>query len=87
MVLWQRRVAARYVLTGGSSYARAMSITDDDVVERCEKLLADHRPARHPTVEFLGAQFDAGLAWVHFPEGYGGLGASPQAAAGRQRAS
>lgn len=23
---------------------------------------------------FLGARFDAGLAWVHFPEGHGGLG-------------
>lgn len=29
------------------------------------------------TEEFLGAQFDAGLAWVHFPEGSGGLGADP----------
>jgi alkylation response protein AidB-like acyl-CoA dehydrogenase len=29
-------------------------------------------------VEFLGHQYDAGLAWVHFPEGYGGMGASPK---------
>ena len=28
------------------------------------------------TREFLGACFDAGLAWVHFPEGLGGLGVS-----------
>jgi len=28
--------------------------------------------------EFLGAQFDKGLAWVHFPEGHGGLGLSPK---------
>ncbi|WP_246267839.1 acyl-CoA dehydrogenase family protein [Nonomuraea typhae] len=27
------------------------------------------------TGDFLGARFDAGLAWVHFPEGLGGLGA------------
>ena len=26
----------------------------------------------------LGAQYDAGLAWVHFPEGFGGLGVSPK---------
>jgi len=26
--------------------------------------------------EFMGAQFDLGLAWVHFPEGQGGLGLS-----------
>ena len=28
--------------------------------------------------EFRGAQFDAGLAWVHFPEGSGGLGVRPE---------
>src|SRR6202453_2917833 len=28
-------------------------------------------------VKFLGEQFDRGLAWVHFPEGNGGLGLSP----------
>ncbi|MEU3699898.1 hypothetical protein AB0E75_30555, partial [Streptomyces griseoviridis] len=27
------------------------------------------------SVDFLRARFDAGLAWVHFPEGLGGLGA------------
>ncbi len=27
---------------------------------------------------FLGRQFDLGLAWVHFPEGHGGLDASPK---------
>ncbi len=53
-------------------------ITDDDVLERCEQLLADHDPGTSPAVEFLGAQFDAGLAWVHFPEGSGGLGSSPR---------
>jgi alkylation response protein AidB-like acyl-CoA dehydrogenase len=29
-------------------------------------------------VGFLGRQYDLGLAWVHFPEGYGGLGQSPK---------
>ena len=28
-------------------------------------------------MEFRGAQYDRGLAWVHFPEGSGGLGLSP----------
>src|SRR5437899_6821749 len=54
-----------------------MSVTEDEVVERAEKLLVDHPPKETPDVEFLGAQFDAGLAWVHFPEGNGGLGVSP----------
>ena len=46
------------------------------VKERLELLLAEHDPTGDP-VEFLGAQFDAGLAWVHFPEGRGGLGLPP----------
>ena len=44
--------------------------------ERINRLLDSHPPASTPDREFLGAQFDAGLAWVHFPEGYGGLGLS-----------
>jgi alkylation response protein AidB-like acyl-CoA dehydrogenase len=35
-----------------------------------------HDPRSTPVREFLGACFDAGLAWVHFPEGLGGLGVS-----------
>jgi alkylation response protein AidB-like acyl-CoA dehydrogenase len=48
------------------------------VEQRCEELLAEHDPARTGPVEFLGHQFDAGLAWVYFPEGKGGLGLSPK---------
>jgi len=55
-----------------------MTVTEDEVIERTEKLLVDHPPAETPAAEFLGAQFDAGLAWVHFPEGHGGLNASPK---------
>jgi len=43
-----------------------------------DELLAEHDPASTPAVEFLGARFDAGLAWIWFPEGYGGLGLPPQ---------
>jgi alkylation response protein AidB-like acyl-CoA dehydrogenase len=39
-----------------------------------EDLLAGHDAATTPSQEFLGARFDAGLAWVWFPEGLGGLG-------------
>ncbi|HEY2811842.1 MAG TPA: acyl-CoA dehydrogenase family protein [Acidimicrobiales bacterium] len=55
-----------------------MSVTEDEVVERTEKLLVDHPPKETDAVDFLGAQFDAGLAWVHFPEGNGGLETSPK---------
>jgi alkylation response protein AidB-like acyl-CoA dehydrogenase len=48
------------------------------VVELVEKLLAEHDPSSTPVFDFLGARFDAGLAWVWFPKGYGGLGLAPQ---------
>ncbi len=34
-------------------------------------------PADTAPQTFLGEQFDRGLAWVHFPEGHGGLGSTP----------
>ncbi len=42
------------------------------------KLLASHDPKHLSYEEFRGAQFDAGLAWVHFDECHGGLGVSPK---------
>ncbi|WP_046775881.1 acyl-CoA dehydrogenase family protein [Streptomyces yangpuensis] len=42
---------------------------------RTRELLAAHPPAATGRTEFLRARFDAGLAWVHYPEGLGGLGA------------
>jgi alkylation response protein AidB-like acyl-CoA dehydrogenase len=54
----------------------------DLAVERVEQLLADHDPSTTETRTFLGAQFDAGLAWIHFPEGRGGLGIEPSAQRG-----
>jgi alkylation response protein AidB-like acyl-CoA dehydrogenase len=36
-------------------------------------LLAAHDPATTDRLAFLRARFDAGLAWVHFPAGLGGL--------------
>ncbi len=51
--------------------------SDEDLVGgKIDELLAARPPASTPEAEFLGAQFDAGLAFVHFPEGYGGLGLS-----------
>jgi alkylation response protein AidB-like acyl-CoA dehydrogenase len=47
------------------------------IEQQVDQLLAEHPPADTKPADFLGAQFDAGLAWVQFPEGFGGLGASP----------
>jgi len=52
--------------------------TESRVIELTDQLLADLPPASTPAVEFLGAQFDRGLAWVHFAEGDGGLGVPPK---------
>ena len=47
------------------------------VEKRVEALLGDHDPAATDPTTFLRARFDAGLAWVWFPEGQGGLGLDP----------
>jgi alkylation response protein AidB-like acyl-CoA dehydrogenase len=47
----------------------------DDAIDA---LLADHDPTATDDVAFRGAQFDAGLAWVHFPVGAGGMGVRPE---------
>ncbi|MFD9927717.1 acyl-CoA dehydrogenase family protein [[Kitasatospora] papulosa] len=39
------------------------------------QLLADRPPATTDRTDFLEARFDAGLAWVHYPVGLGGLAA------------
>lgn len=44
------------------------------VEERISAFLADHDPAASERLSFLRARFDAGLAWVHYPVGLGGLG-------------
>ncbi len=43
-----------------------------------DELLAEFPPTKTDAVTFLGAQFDKGLAWVHFAEGFGGLGLNPK---------
>jgi len=50
--------------------------TPDAIRDRVRSFLAGHDPAEMPRQDFNNARFDAGLAWVHYPEGLGGLGAS-----------
>ncbi|MEU7157014.1 acyl-CoA dehydrogenase family protein [Streptomyces chrestomyceticus] len=47
----------------------------DGLRHRAADLLAAHPPATTAPLDFLRARFDAGLAWVHFPRGLGGLDA------------
>ncbi|HKY13910.1 MAG TPA: acyl-CoA dehydrogenase family protein [Microthrixaceae bacterium] len=63
-----------------------MALIEETVVEPDEarvealvdQLLADCPPDTTPERDFLGRQFDLGLAWIQFPEGHGGLGLSPK---------
>ncbi|MEY9844154.1 acyl-CoA dehydrogenase family protein [Streptacidiphilus sp. MAP5-3] len=51
-----------------------MSIDEQGLRRRVEEFLAAHDPETTERLEFLRARYDAGLAWVHYPEGHGGLG-------------
>jgi len=51
-------------------------VTPEELRERVRAFLAEHDPHEMPKQDFLNARFDAGLAWVHYPEGLGGLGLS-----------
>jgi alkylation response protein AidB-like acyl-CoA dehydrogenase len=57
-------------------------ISVDDEAKLVEDAIADLLKAHDPTTmsreEFRGHQYDRGLAWVQFPEGFGGLGVRPQ---------
>ena len=53
-----------------------MAITDDELKQRTEALIEEVDPHANDQYTFRGAQYDAGLAFVHFPEGKGGLGLS-----------
>ena len=57
-----------------------MTVTDTDldkdeqvISALVDELLSEFPPKEVDAVTFLGAQFDKGLAWVHFPKGHGGL--------------
>jgi alkylation response protein AidB-like acyl-CoA dehydrogenase len=50
---------------------------EQQVRERIDRLISRHDPRATPPEEFWGRQFDAGLAWINFPVGHGGLGLAP----------
>ena len=56
---------------------RSMADPTALVDERIDELLSKANPKTSSQEEFRGVQFDLGLAWVHFPEGRGGLGLAP----------
>ena len=51
-------------------------LTSGELREQARGFLSEHDPHAMERQDFLNARFDAGLAWVHYPEGLGGLGLS-----------
>jgi len=49
--------------------------TAEELRTRVRDFLAEHDPAATERLAFLRARFDAGLAWIAYPAGLGGLGA------------
>jgi alkylation response protein AidB-like acyl-CoA dehydrogenase len=47
---------------------------ETDLRGRVRAFLAEHPPVQTPRADFLTARFDAGLGYVHYPVGHGGLG-------------
>ncbi len=61
-----------------STVSAATTTEEADVQRRIDDLLAANPPALTDRQSFLEAQFDAGLAWIAFPEGCGGVGLPPK---------
>jgi alkylation response protein AidB-like acyl-CoA dehydrogenase len=55
-----------------------LEMSEDELRKRTRALLDQIHPEQTDSVTFRRAQYDHGLAWVQFPEGYGGLGLSPR---------
>jgi len=55
-----------------------LNAEEQRVSDLVDQLLTEFPPKTTSPTEFLGAQFDKGLAWVHFPVGHGGLDLNPK---------
>ena len=72
------RAAGKMVPRVGSARKGSIvaAITEEELRSRVQRLIVEVDVTDR--VAFRGAQFDRGLAWVHFPEGRGGLGLTPR---------
>ena len=63
----------RIVWENGRVSDSQMQLVNDAI----DTLLAECDPSSTDDRTFRGARYDHGLAWVHFPKGFGGLGVRP----------
>jgi alkylation response protein AidB-like acyl-CoA dehydrogenase len=54
-----------------------VAVSDAEIDRRIDELVSEFPPETTEPEMFLSQQFDRGLAWIHFPEGLGGLGGTP----------
>lgn len=62
------------------------TLTASQLADRVVDFLSEHPLQSTDRFAFLRARFAAGLAWVHYPEGLGGLGLDPGLQAGVDQA-
>jgi alkylation response protein AidB-like acyl-CoA dehydrogenase len=55
-----------------------VQMSEEELRQRTRALLEEVHPETTEAIPFRRKQFEHGLAWVHFPEGNGGLGLSPK---------
>jgi alkylation response protein AidB-like acyl-CoA dehydrogenase len=58
--------------------ASQATMSEEELRKRTRDLLDELHPEKTDSVTFRRKQYEHGLAWVHFPEGHGGLGLSPR---------
>jgi alkylation response protein AidB-like acyl-CoA dehydrogenase len=61
-------------VSGDGTGRAGAKVTADALRAQVRAFLAAHDPAATEPMGFLRARFDAGLAWVHYPDGLGGQG-------------
>ena len=58
--------------------AEQVTMSEEELRARTRALLDEVHPEKVESIPFRQKQYEHGLAWVHFPEGYGGLGLNPK---------
>jgi alkylation response protein AidB-like acyl-CoA dehydrogenase len=58
--------------------AEQQTMSEEELRKRTRALLEEVHPEKTASIPFRQKQYEHGLAWVHFPEGHGGLGLSPK---------